>query len=184
MLREHNVREGFFERDEAHCLAAELEPWLQPVFWFAYYTGWRRGEITSLQWPDIDLEGRVVRLRRAHAKSGRGRVVALEGVLWDLVVNQPRQGLWVFHREGRPITAFDWFWRQACKRAGLQGRRFHDLRRTAIRNLTRAGVPERVAMGVSGHLTRSIFDRYDIVSEGDIRDAMRRVTGLNPRDGG
>jgi integrase len=193
-LPEHNTRQGFFERDEFEALVVHLPPYLQDLARFGYLTGWRKGEITSLTWADVDYRGRVIRLRPEASKSGQGRLLGLEGELWQLIERRwaarhmgERLIPWMFHRNGVRIGNFRKAWGSACKRAGMAGKLFHDLRRTAVRNMVRAGVRERVAMAISGHRTRSVFDRYNIVSDADLRDAIVKtvayVAGLptNPR---
>jgi hypothetical protein len=82
--------------------------------------------------------------------------------------------------KGRRISTFIKAFRAACTKAGCPGRIPHDLRRTAVRNLVRAGVPERVAMQMTGHKTRSVFERYNIVSECDLVEAATKLNALQP----
>ena len=81
----------------------------------------------------------------------------------------------IFHKNGARIGTFYKRWKRACQLAGVAGKIPYDLRRTAVRNMVRSGVPERVAMSISGHRTRAIFDRYNIVSERDLREAVSKT---------
>ena len=185
-------RHGFFERADFEAVAARLPEYLQDFVRFAYLTGWRKGSIASLMWADVDPDARVIHLRPENDKTGSGQVLALEGDLWKIVERRRgdryvSSGLMdlVFHRSGKPLGDFRKAWKSACSSAGCPGRLFHDLRRTAVRNLIRAGVPERVAMSISGHKTRSVFDRYNIVSVEDMRAAQApRAAAYETKGGG
>ena len=205
-----NERQGFFADAEFRALIVNLPDYLRDFVRFGYLTGWRRGEIASLRWEDV--EGDVIRLRAENAKNGEPRSVTLSGELGEIVKRRKAKrqvktksgvvlAAFIFHREGKPVGDFRKAWATGCVAANLgrfvcdgcnqtvnghrceecnrearyTGRIFHDLRRTAVRNMVRAGVPERIAMTISGHKTRSIFDRYNIVNEADLRDAMQRV---------
>jgi integrase len=179
LLAEDNAREGFLEPADFAALRAHLPPWLADAATFAHLTGWRRNEVATLMWADIDLRSGVIRLRAAQSKNKRPRVVMLRGELRDVLAQRLTARVlecpFVFHRDGQPLGDFRKTWHAACRAAGLAGRIFHDMRRSAVRNMVRAGVPERVAMAVSGHRTRAVFDRYNIVSEDDLAAAAEQT---------
>ena len=185
MLEENNVRQGFFERWEFEVVLVKLPDCLKPPFTFAYRTGWRMlSEVLPLRWANVDLEAGTVRLDPGTTKNKDGRVIYLTSELQDLLEKQWAEHLahypecpLVFHDHGRPIVNYYKRWHRACREAGLSGKIPHDFRRTAVRNMVRAGIPERVAMQISGHKTRAIFDRYHIVSDGDLKEAARRLEG-------
>lgn len=178
-----NVRKGFFSEAEIRRVISHLPDHLQDFVLFGYLTGMRKSEIGSLEWSDLD--GSVLKLRAENAKNGEGRPLPIVGELADLIARrraarQVRIGETVmlanliFHRQGLPIAEFRKSWASACRRAGVDGRLFHDLRRSAVRDLVRAGVPETVAMKISGHKTRSVFDRYNIGDTRDMEQAFAR----------
>lgn len=177
-----NVREGFFEPSDFEAVCKHLQSDLAEAATFAYFTGWRRGEVVSLEWKRVTLgaDRGTILLPPARSKNKKPRVVVLTGELLALLRKRSdaRQLAcpYVFHRQGKALRDFRTSWRNACEAAGFAGRLFHDLRRSAVRNMIRAQVPEKVAMCVSGHETRSVFDRYNIVSEDDIAAALDRTT--------
>jgi integrase len=178
-LPENPPRQGFFEHAEYLAVRRHLPPSFQDVLDFAYYSGWRHREITELTWEEVDDQGGVIRLHPARSKTRRGRVLPISPPLRDVLGRRATlradDDCLVFKRDGVTRRAWKQAWPTACRLAGVPGRRLHDCRRTAARNLVRAGVPERVAMMLLGHSTRSIFERYNIVNERDLMDAGQRL---------
>jgi len=177
---EGNTRTGFFEADESARLLEHLPEDLKDFCRFAYTTGWRKNEIASLTW--YDIEGDVVRLRGEHSKNSEARSIVLTGELREIIERRKAARLangvltnLVFHRDGRAVAEFRKAWATACKNAGLVGKLFHDFRRTAVRDMVRGGVLQNVAMKISGHKTASMFRRYDICNEDDLRQASEAV---------
>ncbi len=103
---------------------------------------------------------RTERLGRRRQAESR-----FEGSVWD---SNPGSS------PGKPMGAFRKAWANACQKVGVSGLLFHDLRRTAVRNMIRAGIDKTVAKKISGHRTDAVFDRYNITSDEDIRDAMQK----------
>lgn len=182
MLREDNVRRGFFERAEFEKVREALPEALRPIVTLAYYTGWRKEELLSLEWRQVDLTAGTITLDTS--KNGEGRTFVFDGLTEVQTMLEAQRKLpfvtpFVFHRKGERVVSFGKAWQTACKTAKVPGRLLHDFRRTAVRNMVRRGIPERVAMTISGHKTRSVFERYNIVSESDLREAATKMNAAN-----
>lgn len=193
MLKERAPRSGFFEPQQFEALLRALPMELRPVIEFAYITGWRiPSEVLKLQWRQVDFSAGEVRLDSGTTKNGDGRVFPMTARLRTVLTEQRERTQaferergricpWVFHRHAERIKSFRHAFATACEAAGCPGRIPHDFRRTAVRGLSLAGVPEAVAMKLTGHKTRSVFDRYNIVSNADLRSAAQK---LDQREGG
>jgi integrase len=184
-----NARSGFFEHEDYLALRGAVPDYLKPVVAIGYHTGFRREEILTLTWEQVDLDRRRITLRAADTKTSEARMVVITDDLFKVLVawkahrdtQYPRWPLVCFRVENEqpvPVGDFRKVWRTALKTVGLEGRLFHDFRRTAIRSMVKAGIPEKVAMTISGHKTRSVFDRYHIVNEADLVDAAGKLNAL------
>lgn len=180
-----NERQGFFETADFEAVVAKLPEYLQDFARFGFLTGWRRGSIASLRWSTIGDD--VIHLPAVNSKTRKPETMPLEGELASIIErrrearilksdgSEPRFAEHVFHHDGEPIRDFRRAWATACKEANVPDRLFHDLRRTAARNLIEAGVQQAVAMKITGHRTDSMFRRYAIVDEEQKRDALQKT---------
>jgi integrase len=192
MLREDNVRKGFFEETQFEAVRAALQPDVADLVLFLYITGWRWcSEAALLKWSNVDFTAGEIRLDPGTTKTGEGRLFPFTRQLRDLL--ERRRALtrererelgriipFVFHRDfGQPIRSFRKAWLNACRIAGVPGRVPHDFRRTAVRNLVRHGVSEKIAMAMVGWKSRQMLDRYNVVSTEDLHEAARRLDQLS-----
>ncbi len=199
MLEENNRRKGFFEDEQFNAVLSHLSDDLKPVFEVAFITGWRvKDEILTRQKSHLDLRAGWLRLEPGETKNNEGRMFPLMPRLRAVLeaqVERTRQieqetGRiipWLFHRRGRPIKSFRRAWLTSCLKAGfarlvsekprvIEALRIpHDFRRTAIRNLERAGIPRSAAMAMVGHKTESVYRRYAIVEERMLNEAGARL---------
>ena len=190
-IEEGGKRSGFFESADFAALVVELPRDVAGTARFARMTGWRRGEVTGLLWAQVDWDdaeypgahaepvpgpAACVRIGESDTKGGDAREfpIAHAPELRELLLERwrERDGLRVFHRHGKAIGDFRKVWARACDKAGVSGRLFHDLRRTAARDFRRAGVSEGEIMRLCGWKTRDMFDRYNIIDAADLSRAV------------
>jgi len=198
-------RQGFIEREQYEKLFDALPAWLQPVLTFAFQTAWRKEEVLGLKWEFVDLKERQIILPSRMSKNGKARPIYADDPVFNVLERQKQRQIedgaesfpFVFHRmrstggsrterkeNAHPerIGDFKKIWAKACEKAGLEGLLFHDLRRSAAREMVRNGYGERVAMEVGGWKTKSMLDRYNIVSLEDQKSAaQRRAEKINYR---
>lgn len=211
MLKESNARKGFFEYSEYLALKDALPEYLKPIVTLGYFSGWRISEILGLTWDRVDVKEGMVRLDPGETKNEEGRTLYLNKELMEEMkaLHRKRQlGCpYVFHRDGKPIKGFRKSWISACIKVGLcevmkdkegnpvvikmknggekvvkiSTKIFHDFRRTAIRDMVRSGISEKVAMTISGHKSRNVFERYNIVNDQDLREAALKFQDYQDR---
>lgn len=171
-----NVRQGFFDPGELARIVALLPENLRPIVQVLHITGWRVGEVLSRRWSDV--EDGFLHLRPGETKNGRGRVFPLAPDLEKIFEKLPKSP----RAPAAPIfgvvktSQLRLGWDAARAAAGLPGRLLHDLRRTAARDLIKAGVDRDTAKRILGHETDSIFTRYRIVQGDDLRDAALKLS--------
>jgi integrase len=178
LLKEPPARKGFVTRVQFESLLSKLPTHLRPLVTFLYYCGVRVGEATQIEWSQVDLQAALIRLEGEQTKTSEARVVPLPDVLVDTLKRvKKKEGLVFSNRNLREE------WTVATKAAEMPGLLVHDLRRSAIRNLIAAGVPEKVAMSISGHKTWAVFDRYTIVDTADVANAMSKLQNKQLAEG-
>jgi len=188
---EGDPRQGFFEDAQYAAVWARLPEDLQAAVAIMHTFGWRKQEALGLTRRQLDLTVGTVRLDAGHTKNKEGRVVYLTPTLTTQLRAQEARVQALEKQLGRIIPFlfphltgtragtkrgdFRKAWATACKAAGVAGRTRHDLRRTAVRNMERRGVPRSVAMKLTGHKTESVYNRYAIVSDTDLQAAAAKL---------
>jgi integrase len=179
MLPESDPREGTLPHEKYKAVRDALPGYARIALVIAYHTGARKGEIRSVRKDQIDLKAGRINLPGRTTKNGKPRYLPIYGDLaveLDMAITAGAKDCpYLIQQDGKPV--FDWkkAWATACKAAGVAGTLFHDLRRTALTNMIEAGLSEKEAMEISGHRTRSVFDRYHIVSDRRLKEMAGKL---------
>lgn len=179
-LRESDPRAGFVEDEQYAQIVAQCEQsWLRALVAVAYSFGFRKAELLNMRVRQIDLKARTIRLEPGTTKNKDGRTVVMTAevhrLLSECVKGKAADDAVFTWPDGSAVLDFRAMWGKVTAAANLPGLLLHDFRRSAVRNMVRRGVPELVAMKISGHKTRSVFDRYNVTSESDLAEAARRI---------
>jgi integrase len=189
LQKEPPARRGFVEKEKFEELLALLPTHLRPLITLLYRCGVRVNEARQIEWTQVNLDARLIRLEEEQTKTEEPRVIPLPSELVMMLREvKPKTGK-VFSDKNLRVE-----WEKACDACGLgkrtkmepreeggfvwykyKGLLVHDLRRSAVRNLRIAGNDETVIMKISGHATAEVFRRYNIVSTDDVTEAMRRL---------
>jgi integrase len=173
------AREGFLTSGQVDAVVANLKQPVADLVYTLWITGWRRREIQFLRWDDVNMEAGEIRLTAARSKTRVARVFpfaasrSLAAIVKARFAARSASSAYLFERSpGEPVKDFREAWRRACEKAGVPGRVPHDLRRSRARALTRAHVPQSVAMRLLGHKTANMFLRYDVAATEDLAEAV------------
>jgi len=183
-----NTRIGFFDDPTLERVIQALPDHLRGITRAASLIGWRKSELVDLKWENVDFQHGTIRLNPGATKNGAGREVPIthlpeltevfqrqKAYTTDVAARTGRESPWVFHREGRKLKCFRTAWANACEAAGVPGRWFHDLRRTAVRNFERAGVSRSVAMKFTGHKSLAVYDRYAVTDTNALQEGLVKL---------
>jgi integrase len=183
MFPERNTRTGFLEAEVYALLQQHLPEYLKALLLIAYHVPSRRGELTNLKFSQLDFGHDEIVLDPGTTKNGEGRRMPMFGPMKECLLMQesirdkrfPQCPYVFFGDGGGRIVDFRKAWFKAADKAGVPRLLFHDLRRTAARNMRRAGIAENIIMKIAGWKTRAMFDRYDIVDGRDLKETGRKM---------
>jgi integrase len=155
MLQENNVRTGFVEAEARMRLeqaCGRIGPWMLAMFEVGCTYGWRHGSLLKMRVKQVDSHANVIRLEPGTTKSKKGLEVTMphrvRELLLECIKGKAPEDCLFTRANGTAVRDFRRSWRKACTEAGVPGLHFHDLRRTAARNMRRGHVSERVAMEI------------------------------------
>lgn len=194
-LKVSNVRKGYFEAEQFVAVMKHLPDHIKPIAQVAYITGWRKGELLSRMWKHVDFKAGWLKLEPGETKNDEARVFPFTPELrtilqaqreWVRKIEQTTGQIvpWVFCLpNGDQVGDFRKAWATACRLAGVPGRLVHDFRRTAVRNLERAGVSRSAAMALTGHKTEAVYRRYAITDSTMLQEAVAKLALLHEAEG-